>query len=97
MNDQASIAVRPAREGEEDAIRGLVRRAYAMYVPRMGKEPGPMVDDYAARVAEGAAYVLERGGAGLGRRTSFRRSCRHRNWRSYAHSWRNGLVVFAGG
>jgi ribosomal protein S18 acetylase RimI-like enzyme len=34
-----------------------------MYVQRMGKEPGPMVDDYAARVAEGSAYVLESGGA----------------------------------
>ncbi len=57
------MSVRPAREGEEDAIRGLIRRAYAMYVPRMGKEPGPMVDDYAARIADGAAYVLERDGA----------------------------------
>lgn len=56
------MSVRPAREGEEGAIRGLVRRAYAMYVPRMGKEPGPMVDDYAARIAEGSAYVLESGG-----------------------------------
>jgi ribosomal protein S18 acetylase RimI-like enzyme len=25
----------------------------------MGKKPGPMLDDYAARVAEGAAWVLE--------------------------------------
>jgi ribosomal protein S18 acetylase RimI-like enzyme len=63
MKDQASMSVRPAREGDEDAIRVLVRRAYAMYVPRMGKEPGPMVDDYAARVRQGAAYVLERDGA----------------------------------
>lgn len=60
------MSVRPAREGEEDAIRGLVRRAYAMYVPRMGKEPGPMMDDYAARIADGAAYVLESGGAMCG-------------------------------
>jgi ribosomal protein S18 acetylase RimI-like enzyme len=63
MNNPASTAVRLARKGEEDAIRTLVRRAYAMYVPRMGKEPGPMVDDYAARVAEDSAYVLERDGA----------------------------------
>ena len=60
MNDAGSTLIKPAREGEEDAIRGLIRRAYAMYVPRMGKEPGPVVDDYAARIAEGAAYVLER-------------------------------------
>lgn len=60
------MSVRLAREGEEGAIRGLVRRAYAMYVPRMGKEPGPMVDNYAARIADGAAYVLERDGAMCG-------------------------------
>lgn len=60
------MSVRPAREGEEGAIRGLVHRAYAMYVPRMGKEPGPMADDYAARIADGAAYVLERDGAMCG-------------------------------
>lgn len=63
MNDAGSIRIIPARTGQEDAIRTLVRRAYAMYVPRMGKEPGPMVDDYAARVAEGSVYVLERDGA----------------------------------
>lgn len=63
MNDAGSVRIIPARTGQEDTIRTLVRRAYAMYVPRMGKEPGPMVDDYAARVAEGSAYVLERDGA----------------------------------
>jgi len=63
MNETAPIRILPAQSGQEDAIRALVRRAYVIYVPRMGKEPGPMLDDYAARVAEGAAYVLERDGA----------------------------------
>ncbi|MEN8195117.1 MAG: GNAT family N-acetyltransferase [Pseudomonadota bacterium] len=63
MNDAGPVQIMPARAGQEDAIRTLVRRAYAMYVPRMGREPGPMVDDYATRVAEGSAYVLEREGA----------------------------------
>jgi ribosomal protein S18 acetylase RimI-like enzyme len=62
MNDAGSILISPARAGQADIIRDVVRRAYAMYVPRMGKEPGPMLDDYAARVAEGAAFVLERDG-----------------------------------
>ncbi len=60
MENNAAGAVSLARTGQEDAIRSLVRRAYAIYVPRMGKEPGPMLDDYGARVAEGSAYVFER-------------------------------------
>ncbi|UCH74597.1 MAG: GNAT family N-acetyltransferase [Rhodospirillales bacterium] len=54
--------IRPARTGEATAIRDLVRRAYAKYLPRMEREPGPMLDDYDKRVAEGAAYVLEMAG-----------------------------------
>lgn len=52
--------IRPARTGESGAIRALVRRAYAMYVSRMGAEPGPMLDDYGKRVADGAVFMLER-------------------------------------
>lgn len=63
MNDAGSTLIKPARAGQEAAIRALVRGAYALYVPRMGKEPGPMLDDYGARVAEGSAYVLEHDGA----------------------------------
>lgn len=63
MNDHAATTVRRARKGEEDAIHALVCHAYAMYVARMGREPGPMLDDYGARVAEGSAYVLECDGA----------------------------------
>jgi ribosomal protein S18 acetylase RimI-like enzyme len=59
MESDPAHHIRPARPGEAGAIRGLVRRAYAMYVPRMGKEPGPMLDDYEKRVADGAAFVLE--------------------------------------
>ena len=59
MKDKAARTIRPARAGEAGVIRDLVRRAYAMYVPRMGKEPGPMLDDYAKRVADGDAFVLE--------------------------------------
>lgn len=59
MRSKDSQPIRAARPGEESAIRDLVRDAYALYVPRMGKEPGPMLDDYAQRVTEGSAFVLE--------------------------------------
>ncbi|MBB4302043.1 GNAT superfamily N-acetyltransferase [Rhodobium orientis] len=44
------------------AIEAIVEAAYAPYVPRMGKKPGPMLDDYAARVAEGVVQVATRDG-----------------------------------
>lgn len=47
-------------------MRDLVRAAYAKYIPRLGREPAPMLDDYAARIAGGQAWVLENGGALVG-------------------------------
>ncbi len=57
--------IRPARPGEAALLRTLVRRAYALYVPRMGKEPAPMLADYGALIATGQVHVhvLEEDGA----------------------------------
>jgi GNAT superfamily N-acetyltransferase len=52
---------RLARPEEAEAIRRLVRAAYAHYVPRIGLEPLPMLDDYAARIARRQAWVLADG------------------------------------
>jgi len=57
---------RPARLDDAAALRDLVRAAYAKYIPRLGREPAPMLDDYAARIAAGQAYVLEQDGALVG-------------------------------
>ncbi|WP_232474564.1 GNAT family N-acetyltransferase [Neoroseomonas rubea] len=59
-------APRPARPDEAPALRDLVRTAYAKYIPRLNREPAPMVDDYAARIAAGQAWVLEEDGDFLG-------------------------------
>jgi ribosomal protein S18 acetylase RimI-like enzyme len=59
MSDEKSPAMmRPALPTEADAVRALVRAAYAHYVPRLGREPGPMGDDYARRIAEDQVWVL---------------------------------------
>ena len=58
--------IRPARPEEAPALRALVRAAYAHYVPVIGIEPLPMVDDYAARIAAHQAWVLEQDGDLLG-------------------------------
>ncbi|MBM3588295.1 MAG: GNAT family N-acetyltransferase [Alphaproteobacteria bacterium] len=55
--------LRPARAEEAPALRLLVRTAYAHYVLRLEREPAPMLDDYAARIADCQASVLEAEGA----------------------------------
>ncbi len=56
---------RPARPEEAAALAALVGRAYAPWVPIIGRRPGPMDDDYAARIAAGEAHVLEDGAGGI--------------------------------
>ena len=53
--------IRAAHAADVPAIAEIVDQAYRHYVTRMGKPPGPMLDDYAARVSEGAVWVLEEG------------------------------------
>jgi ribosomal protein S18 acetylase RimI-like enzyme len=43
------------------SVAEIVDQAYRNYIARMGKPPGPMLDDYAARVLEGLVWVLEEG------------------------------------
>ncbi len=59
--------IRPARPAEAPALAALAERAYAPYLPLIGRRPAPMDDDYAARIAAGEAWVWdEQGGiAGL--------------------------------
>jgi ribosomal protein S18 acetylase RimI-like enzyme len=49
----------------EDAARigAIARAAYAKYVPRIGREPPPMVADFAAEVAAGRVVVIGTAGA----------------------------------
>lgn len=58
-----SATIRAARAGDLARVQAIVDAAYARYVPRMGRKPGPMLDDYAARIEAGEAWVAERGGA----------------------------------
>ena len=53
--------IRPATAADVPTIAGIVDQAYRHYIARIGKPPGPMLDDYAARVSEGAVWVLEQG------------------------------------
>lgn len=43
------------------AVAQIVEQAYKHYIPRMGRPPGPMLDDYSVRVSERAVWVIEEG------------------------------------
>ena len=53
------------RATAEDVVRigAIALAAYAQYVPRIGRQPAPMVADFAAEVAAGHAVVIGTAGA----------------------------------
>jgi GNAT superfamily N-acetyltransferase len=51
--------IRKARSDEVDVVRAVVLAAYERYVAVIGTAPGPMLDDYAARIAADQVWVLE--------------------------------------
>jgi ribosomal protein S18 acetylase RimI-like enzyme len=60
-------AIRPAVSADREAVEAVVRTAYSVYIDRIAREPGPMLDDYEALIQQGHVYVLddEGGIAGL--------------------------------
>ena len=51
--------IRLATADDLAAVERIVHDAYQHYVARIGATPGPMRDDYRARIAQGQAQVLE--------------------------------------
>ena len=60
------LEVRAAVAADAAGIAECVRAAYVPYVERIGRPPGPMLDDYDRVVREHRAYVLEEGGEIVG-------------------------------
>jgi ribosomal protein S18 acetylase RimI-like enzyme len=58
--------IRQAEPGDAVEVRDLVRASYARYVGRIGKQPAPMLEDYAALIRAGEVWVLAEGGEVLG-------------------------------
>jgi ribosomal protein S18 acetylase RimI-like enzyme len=58
--------IRVATDADVPALAKIVEEAYRHYIPRIGKPPGPMLDDYAARVSEGVVWVIEDGSIAAG-------------------------------
>src|SRR5262249_14495232 len=50
--------IRSARPEDRAAVEAVVEAAYSVYIARIGKPPGPMLDDYPRLIADGAVNVL---------------------------------------
>jgi GNAT superfamily N-acetyltransferase len=60
------MQIRPADAADLPAIERIVRDAYTKYIERIGKPPGPMLDDYAVHVRSHTAWVLDTDGTVAG-------------------------------
>ena len=57
------MTLRPATPEDARAVAACVEAAYKHYVVRMGKRPGPMLENYDEVVRRHRVWVLEDGGA----------------------------------
>lgn len=58
--------IRPARPDEADLITAITRAAYARWVPIIGREPRPMLADYAEALRKHRIDLIETEGRVLG-------------------------------
>jgi GNAT superfamily N-acetyltransferase len=64
--DSAVLAIRPATRADVAAITRCVCMAYLRYIERVGKQPAPMLQDYADVIGTSQVHVAERDGRVLG-------------------------------
>jgi ribosomal protein S18 acetylase RimI-like enzyme len=53
--------IRPATPHDLEPVEAVVRAAYSGYIARIGREPGPMLDDYASLIGKGLVHVVDDG------------------------------------
>jgi ribosomal protein S18 acetylase RimI-like enzyme len=51
--------IRPATLEDTALIEAIVQAAYSPYIERIGRKPGPMLDDYASQVLARRVHVIE--------------------------------------
>lgn len=56
-----SVEIRAALPTDTEAVSRCVAAAYSMYIPRLGKPPGPMLESYDDVIAQRAVYVVKEG------------------------------------
>lgn len=58
--------IRKAQPADTPKMKNCVKAAYRHYIARMGKSPGPMLDDYSEVVRKHQAFVAELNGQVVG-------------------------------
>jgi ribosomal protein S18 acetylase RimI-like enzyme len=51
------VLLRPANSGDSAAVASCVCEAYVHYIERIGKQPGPMLEDYAEVIHHSIVHV----------------------------------------
>lgn len=51
--------IRPARLQDAERLHEIAHAAYVIYVPRIGKEPAPMLADFEELIAQSKVWVLD--------------------------------------
>lgn len=54
-----AIKIRKATLNDSSAVIACARKAYARYVDIIGKEPAPMVADFASQISDGYVHIAE--------------------------------------
>ena len=54
-----SNALRLATPEDRSAVEAIVEAAYSHYIERLGRKPGPMLDDYGALITAGRVRVMD--------------------------------------
>lgn len=54
--------MRPATAEDVATIEAIVQAAYSPYIERIGRQPGPMLEDYRQLVDAGGVHVLDNAG-----------------------------------
>jgi len=57
-----AVVIRRAGRGDVSQLTAFATAAYAPFIERIGREPAPMLADFAGHVGRGEAFVLEDGG-----------------------------------
>jgi hypothetical protein len=60
------MLIRLATQYDVDEITACVANAYSMYIPRLGRPPGPMLESYSDVIASKDVFVAEKSGIIIG-------------------------------
>src|SRR5258706_1061749 len=60
LEPSASIVIRPATAADVPGVTRCVCAAYLRYIERVGKQPAPMLQDYARVIGTSQVHIAER-------------------------------------